>query len=348
MRSRLRTEDPGLRTQAALVQKRHSRTSASLVLIPQSAVHGPRSGVRRLSPILLILLATACATTAGRKSPLDAVVESASRRCGCRMGVSARHLESGRVYAYNADAEFESASVIKIAILTEAMARVRAGEIDLSERWSLTAEEKADGSGVLLMLDPGLNPTWNDLATLMIGPSDNTATNAWIRRLTIEAINARMEELGFHHIRLLAAIPSLASREGESSPWRDFRLGTVTPGEVAQWMSRVAEGRLLDSESSRLIFEYLDRDPSRLRIARRFPSEFLWAGKSGTIGGVRNDSGILRTRKGRFVLVVLTDGAASLSASGADHPSVLAIADVARAIVDWWSRELPDIVAKPR
>ncbi len=268
------------------------------------------------------MLSVACATTGpGRKSPLDVAVDAA---------------------------EFESASVIKIAIVTEAVEQVREGKIDLSSRWMLTAEEKADGSGTLLILDPGLNPTWNDLITLMIGPSDNTATNAWIRRLTIEAVNGRMDSLGFRRIRLLSTIPSLALAHDNPSPWANFRLGTVTPGEVAEWMARVAEGRLLDAESSRRIFEYLDKDPTRLRIARRFPSEFLWAGKSGTMRGVRNDSGILRTKKGRFVLVVLTDGSTITSASSADHPSVLAIADVARAIYDNWARDLSDLVDKPK
>ena len=113
-------------------------------------------------------------------------------------------------------------------------------------------------------------------------------------------------------------------------------------------MARVARGELLDSESSRKIFEYLDKDPTRLRIARRFPAEMLWAGKSGSMHGVRNDAGILRTKKGRFVLAVLTDGSKADPASSADHPSVLAIADVAKAIVDTWSRDLPDIVGKPK
>ena len=228
-------------------------------------------------------------------------------RCGCRIGVVARHLESGRSYEHNARREFESASVIKIAILTEAIAGVREGRIDLSERWSLTAENKADGSGTLLLLDPGLNPTWNDLLTLMIGPSDNTATNAWIRALSIERINARMAALGLPRLRLLTLLPPLLLARGEPSPWTGLRFGSVTP-RLADWMGRVARGELFDAESSAKIFEYLDKDPSRLRIARRFPSEALWAGKTGSMRGVRNDSGILRTKKGRFVLVVLTDG----------------------------------------
>ncbi|HEY6147626.1 MAG TPA: serine hydrolase, partial [Thermoanaerobaculia bacterium] len=315
---------------------------------------------RTLASLLLLVLAAAaaaggCATSgaaskdvAAGRARIDQAVAAASRRCGCRIGVAARHLESGRTYERLADSEFEAASVIKIGIVTEAMARVRSGEIDLADRWPLTADRKASGSGVLLMLDPGLNPTWSDLITLMIGPSDNTATNAWIDRLGMDRINARMKELGFPHIRLLARLPSLERSPDAPSPWRGLKLGIITPRETAEWMARVARGDLLDAASSKKIFEYLDKDPTRLRIARRFPSELLWAGKSGTMRGVRNDSGILRTKKGRFVLAVLTDGSDAESPSAADHPSVLAIADVAQAIVSTWMSELPDVAEKPQ
>jgi beta-lactamase class A len=309
-----------------------------------------RTAVSLHLAFLALAFAAGCATTgAGRgASPIDAAVDAASKRCGCRIGVAARHLESGLAFERNATQEFESASVIKIAVLTEAMAQVRAGKISLSDRWTLTEEKKADGSGTLLILDPGLNPTWSDLITLMIGPSDNTATNAWIERLGIEVINARMAAMNFRQIRLFALLPSLAHAHDDPSPWKDFRLGSVSPGDLADWMGRVARGELLDPEASRTIFQYLDKDPTRLRIARRFPSEMLWAGKSGTMRGVRNDSGILRTKKGRFVLVVLTDGGKAEATSSADHPSVLAIADVAKAIVDTWSSRLPDVVDKPK
>ena len=306
--------------------------------------------MRRLLGALVpsLVLLGGCATTAPTAAAkLDAAVASAESSCRCRMGVSARHLESGRTYEHNAESEFESASVIKIAVLTEAMAEVHDGRVDLAERWDLTAEKKADGSGTLLLLDSGLNPTWNDLTTLMIGPSDNTATNAWIVRLGVDTINARMTSLGYQHIRLFGTIPWLTQKDEDPSPWRGFRLGILTPHEVEEWMARVARGELLDPESSKRIFEYLDKDPSRLRIARRFPSSYLWAGKTGSMSGVRNDSGILRTKKGRFVLVVFTDQSKAEGFGSADHPSVLAIADVSKAIVDAWSAELPDIVEKP-
>jgi len=293
-----------------------------------------------------LALVAACATVRPPNADLDEAVARAERRCQCRMGVSARHVESDRYFEHNGDVEFESASVIKIAVLTEAMARVREGTVDLAERWDLTEANKADGSGTLLMLDAGLNPTWNDLTTLMIGPSDNTATNAWIGRLGVEAINARMRSLGFPKITLFGTIPSLSTRNAQPSAWKGFRLGIITAREVGDWMTRVARGSLLDADSSKKIFAYLDNDPSRLRIARRFPSEALWAGKTGTMSGVRNDSGILRTKKGRFVLAIFTADSKA-EGYGPDHPAVLAMADLAKAIVDRWSGELPDVTSKP-
>ena len=315
--------------------------------------------MRRLAGLLLlagaVLFAASCAgARAAASTPaansgetLDGAVVAAAQRCGCRIGLAARHIESGRSYDHNAEEVFEAASVIKIAILTEAMAAVREGRVDLGERWTMSPESRADGSGILLLLDPGINPTWNDLLTLMIGPSDNTATNAWIERLGRENVNARMAEVGLPRIRLLAQIPSFSTRGAEPSAWKDLRLGEVTPRDVADWMERVARGSMLDSESSAKIFAFLDKDPSRLRTARRFPSRALWAGKTGSMRGVRNDAGILRTSKGRFVLVVMTDRSTSESTSPADHPSVLAIADVAERIVNEWSRDLPDLAVKP-
>jgi beta-lactamase class A len=301
--------------------------------------------------VSLALLTVACAgaLAAGRRpaSPIEEAVQAGRKLCSCRIGVAARHLESGLAYEQDGLETFEAASVIKIAVLTEAMASVREGKVDLTERWTLTDARKASESGWLRFFDAGLAPTWNDLTTLMIGPSDNTATNAWIDRLGIDAINARMRSLGFENIRLVSLLPWLEPT-ADGPRWTGLRFGLVTPRDVAEWFLQVARGELLDAESSARIFRYLDNSPSRARIPRRFSSTALWAGKTGTMSGVRNDSGILRTGKGHFVLVVFTDGNPGASDSAPTHPAIVAMGDIARAIVDEWSRNLPDVPGMPK
>jgi len=308
----------------------------------------------RTAIVLAAVLGTACTGARVRPvaarpgvSPIEAAVDSAVRVCACRVGIAARHLESGRSYERNATDRFEAASVAKIAVLTEAMAGVREGRIDLSERWTLTAANKASESGWLKLFDPGLNPTWNDMLTLMIGPSDNTATNAWIERLGLDRINARMESLGFREIRLLSILPWLDTAH-PGPRWDGLKFGVVTPRDVADWLSRVARGDVLDAVSSRRIFQYLDTSPSRARLARRFSGEALWAGKTGTMAGVRNDAGILRTPKGQFVLVVFTAESPASNENAPNHPAAIAMGEIARAIVNEWSRDLPDVAGMPR
>ena len=124
------------------------------------------------------------------------------------MGIVALHVESGRLLELNADDEFEAASLIKIAVLTEAVALEREGRFDLTDRWKLTARNVAAGSGMLDEFDPGLTPTNRDLLQLMIAVSDNTAAERFIDLFGAEAVNARMAALGLPGIRLVGRIPS--------------------------------------------------------------------------------------------------------------------------------------------
>ena len=97
----------------------------------------------------LAAFAAGCATSGppapGSAAAFDAAASAAELRCQCRLGVSARHLESGRSYHHNGAVEFESASVIKIAVITEAMASMPVGSTrgdgsGLSIEWTLSGD----------------------------------------------------------------------------------------------------------------------------------------------------------------------------------------------------------------
>jgi len=257
---------------------------------------------------------------------------------GAHMGIVALHVESGRRLELNADEEFEGASVIKLALLTEAAALERDGRLDLTDRWKLTQNNVAAGSGMLDEFDPGLTPTNRDLLQLMIAISDNTAANRFIDLFGADAVNARMAALGLPGIRLVGRIPN----KGQEPPkWPP--LGIMTPRDTAEFYRRVATRTLLGPASDRLLEKLLATQHARDRLPRLLldgPGT-SWAGKSGSYGGVRNDSGILTTKKGRFVLV----GFADRIPDRADEKAraIRAMGDVAAAIVTEWSSSLPDL-----
>lgn len=268
----------------------------------------------------------------------------AGKAGGARFGVAALHVESGRSLSWNADDEFEGASVVKIALLLEAAARQDEGTIDWNDRWLLTRKAVADGSGWLDEFEPGLYPSNRDLVRLMIAISDNTAANSFIDRFGQDAVNERMRGLGLGGIRLLGRIPDRPDT-GESPEWRNLVLSRMTPAATALYYRKIVDETLIDPYISRRVRDvlraqhYLDRVP-RLLADRPGHS---WAGKTGTMRAVRNDSGILTTPKGHFVLVVFVDRIPP----GKESAARGAMGEVAAAIVDDWSASLPDLPPAP-
>jgi beta-lactamase class A len=258
------------------------------------------------------------------------------------MGIVALHVESGRRLEINADESFEAASVIKIALLAEAAAREAEGTFDLTDRWKLTAKSVAAGSGMLDEFDPGLTPTNRDLLSLMIAVSDNTATNRFIDLFGREAVNARMARLGLAGIWLVGRIPDHGLEPGK---WEPF--GVMTPNDTAEFYRRVATRTLIGPASDRLVAKLLAGQHTRDRLPRLLldAKGTDWAGKTGTYGSVRNDSGILTTPKGRFVLVAFADRIPDQK--GATAQATRAMGDIAAAIVNEWSAALPDVALPP-
>src|SRR5215470_12694777 len=113
-----------------------------------------------------------------------------------QVAVYAKHLNTGRVVAMNADQPVQTASVIKLAILFEAMEQVRTGKARWDEKITLAKDEGVSGSGVLAFFDAPLTLTLKDVLSMMVIVSDNTATNLATDRLGLEAVNARIAWMG--------------------------------------------------------------------------------------------------------------------------------------------------------
>lgn len=310
-----------------------------------------RSSFRPIAPFVFALALAGCATppSALRLAPPDdgvaRRVAQAAAKAEAHFGIAVLHIESGRRLEWNAEEAFEAASVIKLALLVDAAARIEEKTLDRLARWTLTEKAKAAPSSLLLEFDSGLAPTERDLLFLMVGRSDNTAANHFFDVLGTEAVNRRMEHLGFPEIRLLGRIPDRDPEETQASRWSGLRLGSMTPRATAELYRRIATATLLGGAADRLIWDVLSTQHQLDRIPRLAGEETgsKWAGKTGTKRAVRNDSGVLTTRKGRFVLVMFADRIPETP--GAPIRATQAMGEIAKVIVDGWSRTLPDVPA---
>ncbi len=145
-------------------------------------------------------------------------------------GVYARHLDTGETVAIRADEVMPAQSSVKVCVLLAYTKRIRLGDDDRNRRVTLLGEDHELGSGVLRYLAPGLSPTLEDLAWLMIVLSDNIATRALIRELGgREVVNAEMDALGVSQLRLHDSLQQGAS------------YFTATPHDLAEVYTHLDE-----------------------------------------------------------------------------------------------------------
>ncbi|MES2459300.1 MAG: serine hydrolase [Armatimonadota bacterium] len=229
---------------------------------------------------------------------------------GGTLGVAATFLPTAESVFFNADMEFPTASVIKIAIVTEVFLQVESG--DLSPKSLIEIPETAfvPGSGVLAQLTPGLTLPLGDLATLTINVSDNTASNLCLAAVGGPGVvNARMQNVWgmknttIHRPIKFALEPGDPRYTATSTP-RDMQalvqhLGeaTLIPQAVCDQVLR-RMGYVVDGE---LLPRYLDVNPYAADQRLEAPP-FVVRHKGGAVNGVRADAGLIS--RGDEVLAV--------------------------------------------
>src|ERR1700757_1266307 len=153
----------------------------------------------RLRPLLCLLCFVLCASRGGAQSAPTSLGEQVRAIAAEHHGdvaLFAENLKTHQTVTISPDAPVQTASVIKLAILYEALEQVRSGKVHFEDKITLTKADQVQGSGVLLFFDAPISLTLKDVLTMMIVMSDNTATNLAIDHLGLENIDARIAKLG--------------------------------------------------------------------------------------------------------------------------------------------------------
>jgi beta-lactamase class A len=256
------------------------------------------------------LAAAQTATVAREPAPaddLDARVRAEVAKFKGRVSLFAKNLDTGAEYSYGGDDRVRTASTIKIAVMVEAFARVAEGRAKWTDEVVLAREKKVSGSGILSELSDGLRLSLRDAVNLMMILSDNTATNLVIELLTADAVNARMQSLGFKDIRLMRKIGGGGeSAEGRQEANKRFGLGRSSPREMVMLMEKLERGEVVSPAASKEMLDLMRREQGREGIWRSVTSAPR-ATKSGALDALRANVGVIYHPRGRIALAVTCD-----------------------------------------
>ncbi len=200
-----------------------------------------------------------------------------------KVSLFAKNLDTGETYVLGADERVRTASTIKIAVMVEAFARVAEGKAKWTDELVLTKAARFPGSGVLQELSDGLHLTLRDCVNLMMVVSDNTATNMVLDYLTTDAVNARMDSLGFKQIRILRRVGSGGeSKEGKEPDNKRFGLGVATSREMVMLMEKLERGSVVSLAVSKEMIDLMKREQAHYAIGRTL-SDVPMATKYGAL-----------------------------------------------------------------
>src|SRR5687767_2005203 len=279
------------------------------------------------SGLILLLLAGSVAAQS-----LDEQVKPIVASFNGKVSLFAKNLDTGQTYALNADERVRTASTIKIAVMIEAFARVSEGKAKWTDEVVLTKEKKVSGSGILGELSDGLKLTLRDAVNLMMILSDNTATNLVLDVVKTDAVNARMESLGFKQIKINRKVGS----GGESAAGKDpenkkFGLGVATPREMVLVVEKLERGEVINTAVSKEMIDLMKREQGRNALGRS-----LWnvpmASKYGALDRLRSAVGILYTKNGRIAMAISCDDMPETMWS-VDNPAYLLMSRDRKSVV---------------
>ncbi len=206
---------------------------------------------------------------------------------------------TGKAVEINADEIFPSASIIKIPIAFELMRKIDDSSktkepITLQDKRMYTDEFKTLGSGKLQYTQSDVNYSLNHLADIMISESDNSATNMILYEIGgVDGFNRAMRNLGLKTTSMGEWLPDM---DGTNK---------ITAREISTILYNIDNPLYINPKYKNSLKEYLGNTKNIHLLKEKLPPNAMILHKTGNIGEMLGDSGIVYTSSGKKYLVTI-------------------------------------------
>ncbi len=308
------------------------------------------------------------ATSDSSLTRLEQQIEFLTKTTDATVGVSALHIESGRYVSVRGTQQFPQASAVKVPIAVQIMALADSGKLPLDKMITLKPSDLHPGSGRItdLLFHPGVALSVENIMEMAIVVSDNSAADLMLREAGgPAAVTDRMKTLGLDGIRvdrsiavlladwggikslppesewsremwdrLFNAVPEaehLAARRLQTHDIRD----TATPADMTKLLARIWRKDMFSNVYATKLFDVMERcETGKDRIKGMLPQGTDVAHKTGSLGGVVNDIGIITLpgNAGHVALSVFTKGS-----NRPEEVSEKTVAEISRTIYDYFA-----------
>jgi len=253
------------------------------------------------------------------------------------IGVAAIHLESDREVGINIDQAFPMASVCKLPLAVTLLLKADAGDLDLDEMIEVTVADLVGGSGLLQMAfkQPRVTLSVLSLIDLMLVVSDNSASDILLRLAGgPETVNEQMRRLGIPGIRLDRPTAELiADFDADNTRFLRDRRDSATPVAIVTLLAQIWRGQVLRPKTTAILLDAMHRcETGADRLPALLPRATDVAHKSGTLGAVANDVGVVTLPDQSRVAIAVLSACPKVTEAERNR----AIAEIARSTYDYF------------
>lgn len=234
------------------------------------------------------------------ENQLDNIVKNSLLGAKGNCGIVILNLKTGEYYFQNESNIYEAASLYKLWVMATAFEQIKNGQlyeedvlsqdIDiLKDKFDIAApseemngEDKKDEKNKISF-------TVGDALMQMITISDNNAALLLSEKVGLVNVSKFLSEQGF-----------ISSRVGtDNKP-------TISPLEVALFLKRLYEGKIVDNLSSNKMLDLLKWQKLNTKIPKYLPENTIIAHKTGELDEYNHDVGIVFSPKGDYIFVVIS------------------------------------------
>jgi beta-lactamase class A len=264
----------------------------------------------RFLPAVLFLLTLMCCASK-EEAVKSGLTELLSREEGT-FALAFKDIQTGKEILIQEHELFHAASTMKTPVAAEVYRQVANGQLSLSDSIMIKNEFKsiADGSVYSLRVEDdseqslyskvGQKLPLSEIVYDMIIVSSNLATNIIIELVGAENVTKMMRDLGAKNIQILRGVEDTKAFEKGLN-------NQVTAYDLMLLFEKIAKDEMVSKEASRDLTQILLDQRFNEIIPALLPKDVKVAHKTGSITGVRHDSGIVILPDGRkYVLVLLS------------------------------------------
>ncbi len=229
------------------------------------------------------------------KSQLDLLIKDAvqNRQAG-GYGIYTKNLTTGETAGINIDSEFETASLYKLWVAGALYQQIEDGSIkpqdslssskyDLYKKMEIEFEKEEEEK----LKEEKVESSVSDALTRMITVSDNDSAYLLTDKVGFDNIREFLKNYGFSNSTI-------------GNP------PTSTPKEIGSYFEKLYKGEIVDKQKSNELIVLLKSQRINDRIPKLLPNTVAVAHKTGELGGLKHDAGIVYA-KNPYILVILTN-----------------------------------------